>query len=54
VGVDVAVFAILIENSALVRILAKPVDRVVLDEIGVRVHDALIFVVDLVFLLEHK
>ena len=53
-GVDVAVLAVLVEYGALVRVLAEPVDRVVLHEVGVRVHDPLVLIVDLVLLLEHE
>ena len=53
-GVDVTVLAVLVEDGTLVRVLAEPVDRVVFNEVGVRIHHSLVLIVDLVLLFEHE
>ena len=51
--VDVTVLAVLVKDCTLVSVLAEPVDAIVHDEVGVRVLDPLVLVVNLVLLLEH-
>ena len=51
--VDVTVLAVLVKDCTLVGVLAEPVDTIVHDEVGVRVLDPLVLVVNLVLLLEH-
>ena len=53
VRIYVAVLTILIKNSTLVRVFAKPVNTVIHDEVGMRILDSLVLIVDLVFLLKH-